>query len=87
MQKLSTKPHPAVLKKTQNTCKKSKIVVEVVHTECGVRTSSVCQHTELCGMWLGKSFGEVQVCKSCTYKERQVGCWSAVAGSTTQLKE
>lgn len=47
MQKLSTKPHPAVLKKTQNTCKKSKIVVEVVHIECGVQTSSVCQHTDV----------------------------------------
>lgn len=63
MQKLSTKPHPAVLKKTQNTGKKSKTVVEVVHIECGVQTSSVCQYTEVCGMWLGKIFGEVQVGK------------------------
>lgn len=58
--------------------------MEVVHVECSVQISSVCQCSEMCGMWLGKSFfGEVQVWKR---MKRHVDHWSAVVGSTDYLE-
>lgn len=58
--------------------------MEVVHVECSVQISSVCQCSEMFGMWPGKSFfGEVQVWKR---MKRHVDHWSAVVGSTDYLE-
>lgn len=55
--------------------------MEVVHGECSIQTSSVCQHSEMCGKWLGKSFfGEAEVWKMMHLLEEMRGLLECCGG-------